>query len=377
MAFDVPTDGDPDIDLLRVLARRRQRRPGDRPAAPASHRPPRLPRDEAPPRPRRADDPAPAAGARRLLRRRARARRRCPSRRASRVDRGRLGVPGAARAERHARARLSRCAQFIAQVFGNAGDVLKGRQMPSHQSGRAVNQVSWSSCIGPQIPQAVGAAWAMQRAARRSAVAVGLLRRRRDEPARLPRRDELRRRVQGPVRPRLPEQPLVDQRAHRAADRVARRSRSRRARTACPASASTATMCSPSTRSCATRSSARAPAAGPTFIEALTYRIGAHSTSDDPTRYRAQAEVDAWTKKDPLDRLRTHLVASRARRRRERRGARGGARGRDRARPIDEVEALPPPARESLFDDVYAELPVAPARAARRALRTAARAYAR
>src|SRR5579864_4207631 len=51
---------------------------------------------------------------------------------------------------------------FVAQVFGNSGDVLKGRQMPSHHSGRSVNQVSWSSCIGPQIPQAVGAAWAMK-----------------------------------------------------------------------------------------------------------------------------------------------------------------------------------------------------------------------
>src|SRR6185436_16914948 len=50
--------------------------------------------------------------------------------------------------------------KYVAQVFGNAGDVLKGRQMPSHMSGRAVHQVSWSSCIGPQLPQAVGAAWA-------------------------------------------------------------------------------------------------------------------------------------------------------------------------------------------------------------------------
>src|SRR5262249_8666547 len=47
---------------------------------------------------------------------------------------------------------------------------------------------------------------------------------------------------------------------------------------------------------------------GPTFIEALTYRIGAHSTSDDPTRYRAEAEVEAWKRKDPLDRLRKHLA---------------------------------------------------------------------
>src|SRR5580698_9395479 len=61
---------------------------------------------------------------------------------------------------------------FVAQVFGNSGDVLKGRQMPSHQSGKAVHQVSWSSCIGPQLPQAVGAAWAM-RASKTDAVAIG------------------------------------------------------------------------------------------------------------------------------------------------------------------------------------------------------------
>ncbi len=51
-------------------------------------------------------------------------------------------------------------AKWLAQVYGNERDVLKGRQMPSHMSGREVNQVAWSSCIGPQIPQAVGAAWA-------------------------------------------------------------------------------------------------------------------------------------------------------------------------------------------------------------------------
>src|ERR1019366_3765160 len=63
---------------------------------------------------------------------------------------------------------------FVAQVFGNAGDGLKGRQMPSHPSGRAVHQVSWSSCIGPQIPQAVGAAWAM-RARKSTAATIGFM----------------------------------------------------------------------------------------------------------------------------------------------------------------------------------------------------------
>ncbi|MDJ0463798.1 pyruvate dehydrogenase (acetyl-transferring) E1 component subunit alpha [Streptomyces sp. H27-C3] len=48
---------------------------------------------------------------------------------------------------------------------------------------------------------------------------------------------------------------------------------------------------------------------GPFFIEASTYRMGAHTTSDDPTRYRRAAEVDEWRAKDPIDRIRTHLIS--------------------------------------------------------------------
>ena len=47
---------------------------------------------------------------------------------------------------------------------------------------------------------------------------------------------------------------------------------------------------------------------GPTLIEALTYRIGPHSSSDDPTRYRDESEVESWRKRDPLDRLRAYLT---------------------------------------------------------------------
>ncbi|WP_344604865.1 pyruvate dehydrogenase (acetyl-transferring) E1 component subunit alpha [Sporichthya brevicatena] len=47
---------------------------------------------------------------------------------------------------------------------------------------------------------------------------------------------------------------------------------------------------------------------GPTFIEAYTYRMGAHTTSDDPTRYRIAAEVESWKLKDPIERLRSYLI---------------------------------------------------------------------
>ncbi|MDW4904742.1 pyruvate dehydrogenase (acetyl-transferring) E1 component subunit alpha [Streptomyces sp. ADMS] len=49
---------------------------------------------------------------------------------------------------------------------------------------------------------------------------------------------------------------------------------------------------------------------GPTLVEAYTYRMGAHTTSDDPTRYRHDDERAAWEAKDPIARLRAYLEAS-------------------------------------------------------------------
>jgi 2-oxoisovalerate dehydrogenase E1 component alpha subunit len=47
---------------------------------------------------------------------------------------------------------------------------------------------------------------------------------------------------------------------------------------------------------------------GPTLIEAYTYRLGAHTTSDDPTRYRIDAEVEIWKHRDPIERVKSLLV---------------------------------------------------------------------
>ncbi len=47
---------------------------------------------------------------------------------------------------------------------------------------------------------------------------------------------------------------------------------------------------------------------GPTMIEAYTYRLGAHTTSDDPTRYRIDAEVEVWRHRDPIERVKALLV---------------------------------------------------------------------
>jgi pyruvate dehydrogenase E1 component alpha subunit len=46
------------------------------------------------------------------------------------------------------------------------------------------------------------------------------------------------------------------------------------------------------------------------LIEAYTYRMGAHTTSDDPTKYRISAEVEVWKLRDPIARLKAYLTSS-------------------------------------------------------------------
>jgi len=251
--------------------------------------------------------------------------------------------------------------QFIAQVFGNSGDVQKGRQMPSHHSGRSVNQVSWSSVIGPQIPQAVGAAWGMklrQRAGKDGGarpVAVGFFGDGATSEADF--HDAMN--FAGVFKvPAL----LVCQNNHWSisvptAKQTAAKTLAIKGRAYGVPSVRVDGNDLLAVYTVLSRAAERARAGGgPTFIEALTYRIGAHSTSDDPTRYRAEEEVEAWRKKDPLKRLREHLAylglvdeASDARLEAEL--------TEEIAAAVRAVEELPPPPRASLFDDVYAELP--------------------
>jgi len=48
---------------------------------------------------------------------------------------------------------------------------------------------------------------------------------------------------------------------------------------------------------------------GPSLLECMTYRLGVHTTSDDPNRYRPAAEVEDWRRKDPIDRFEKYLLA--------------------------------------------------------------------
>lgn len=101
---------------------------------------------------------------------------------------------------------------------------------------------------------------------------------------------------------------------------------------------------------------------GPTLIEHVTYRAGAHSTSDDPSAYRSREECDAWPLGDPIDRLKRHLVTIGEWS--EERHSQALAEIADEVRGAQkEAEANgtlitgPHPSPRAMFDDVYAEMP--------------------
>jgi len=93
---------------------------------------------------------------------------------------------------------------------------------------------------------------------------------------------------------------------------------------------------------------------GPTFVEAYTYRMGAHTTTDDPTRYRLSDDVERWKLKDPIARVEAYL----------KRKAMAdqeffdavSAEADDLGHRLREgCKAMPDPAPLSMFDHVYAE----------------------
>jgi len=243
---------------------------------------------------------------------------------------------------------------YLCQIFGNAGDETKGRQMPSHMASRSVNQVSWSSCIGTQLPQAVGAAMAARIKGDRTVIAAYL-----GDGATSEGDFHVAMNFAGVFKAPVV---FICQNNHWAIS-VPTAKQTASASIAIKAQAygfpgvkvdgNDALAVYAAVKEAVDRARS---GGGPTLVECETYRIGAHSSSDDPTRYRDEKEVELWKKRDPLDLLRGRLQAWQL----------WNALDEDalRAKCLEEVNAAiaeaekkPDPPRESLFDDVYAKLP--------------------
>lgn len=243
---------------------------------------------------------------------------------------------------------------YLAQVFGTSLDETKGRQMPSHPASRSVNQVSWGSCIGTQLPQAVGAALAAKLRGDDTVMLACM-----GDGATSSADFHVAMNFAG-----VWKVPVVFlcQNNHWAISiskerQTASESYAIKAKAYGMPGVKVDGNDARAVYAAAREAIDRARSGGgPTFIEAETYRMGAHSSSDDPTRYRDQAEVDAWAKRDPVDHFYRELVEEGL-----------WDEERDQAlrkellaevnQAIAVAEAAPNPELSTLFDDVYADLP--------------------
>ena len=244
---------------------------------------------------------------------------------------------------------------FMCDLFRNAGDVGKGRQMPCHESFRAGNYTSISSPIATQVPQAVGTAWAARlrgddvvaltyfgegatsandfhtglNFASVRKVPVVFVCRNNGWAISMPSEKQTGSETiaQKAIAYGIHGE-RVDGNDLLAVHAATRRARERAAR-----------------------------GEGPTLLECVTYRVEGHSTSDDPRAYRPADQVEPWKRKDPILRMRRYLArkgalddAADARIRGEIREALQAS--------LREAEAFPAkPPLATLFEDVYADVP--------------------
>jgi len=242
---------------------------------------------------------------------------------------------------------------YIAQIFGNAQDPTKGRQMPCHPCDRAHQYVVMSSCVSTQIPHAVGIAMAMKLAGDRKVcfgymgdggtsegdfhVALNFAGVSKAPVVLICQNNQWAISTPGSLQTASETIALkgigygvealradgndvfaVYHAVHHAAEKARRGD-------------------------------------GPTFIELLTYRVSAHTSSDDPSRYRDESVTEVWRgQRDPIRRLETYLL---------RRGwlAAGEREQLAEAIEVDVREAIArqegvgSPALETLIDDVFEE----------------------
>ena len=244
--------------------------------------------------------------------------------------------------------------RYIDHMYGNAGDPLRGRQMPAHTFSREHRYLSVSAPIGTQIPHAVGLAMGAKKRGVDECVGVffgdgatssndfhaamnfaGVYRapvlflcRNNGYAISLPteRQTAVRTLAEKAAAYRIPAS-RIDGNDVLAVWRAVREGVQR-----------------------------AAEGGGPTFIELMTYRLGGHSTSDDPRIYRDDREVESWKRADPLLRLRKHI---------ERRDVWSDDLDADWLAVceaevkscVQQAERTEPSALRDVFSDVYAEQP--------------------
>ena len=243
---------------------------------------------------------------------------------------------------------------LVGQLFGNTLDAMKGRQMPNHWCDRSINLVSVSSPVATQLPQAVGVGYAAKLRGEKIAViayfgdggsstgafhvAMNFAGVYRTPTVFFCSNNQLA--ISLPVSSQTASGTIAIKSAAYGFEGVR-------------VDGNDLLAVYGVTRDALEKARA---GGGPTLVEAVTYRMGAHSTSDDPTRYRSEEEVAEWAKRDPVRRFAQYL---------RRAGVVDGKTAETLAEEarkevqaaVDACEKAPPVPPERMVEDVYAEMP--------------------
>jgi 2-oxoisovalerate dehydrogenase E1 component alpha subunit len=244
--------------------------------------------------------------------------------------------------------------RFIDNMFGNANDTVQGRQMPDHYTCKKSHWLSISSPVGTQITQAVGFAWA----------------------AKLKKEDLATLVYFGDGATSSPDFHSGMNFAGVFKAPVVFFCRNNGWAISVPAERQTASETFAAkgiaygvpgvridgndlfavvhaVRQAVERASR---GEGPTLIEAITYRMGGHSTSDDPNAYRVADALTQWAERDPIKRVRSYLGARNAWSDEKEQGLVADLDRRFKE-AVAIAEATPKPRLETMFEDVYEKPP--------------------
>lgn len=244
--------------------------------------------------------------------------------------------------------------RFVDNMFGNANDTAKGRQMPDHYTCRKAHWVSISSPVGTQITQAVGFAWAGKLRKEDLATLVYF-----GDGATSSSDFHAGMNFAGVFK--IPTVFFCRNNGWAISVPADRQTASESFAAKGTAYGVPAVRIDGNDVFAVVRAVRDAVARGargegPTLIEALTYRMGGHSTSDDPNAYRKSAELEPWAGRDPLHRVRAYLEA---------RGVWGDAEEKTALEAVEQrfreavavAERTARPPLETMFEDVYESPP--------------------
>jgi len=244
--------------------------------------------------------------------------------------------------------------EYISQCMGNSLDATKGRQMPSHYCYRPANFVSWSSCIGTQIPHAVGAAWAMK-IEKKDSIAVAYM----GDGATSEGDFHVAMNFAGVFK--IPVVFFCQNNQWSISVNIKQQTASESIAIKAVAYGFEGVRVDGNDVLAVYQATKEAvdnarQGKGPSLIEAITYRMGAHSSSDDPRLYRDDNEVEEWRRRDPVNRFMNYLQqqgywSSQEQEELEERL------NEEILNAVADAEKAGPPPLQTLFEDVFAEIP--------------------